>query len=193
MFPTRHKNMIKFYTNLLTPEDCKEIADEMYSYFQRGNLQHETGEDNLNSFGFYNLPSTMVKTSKIEQVIKKDFGKNIVFENNYTRIYLNGSTMGCHVDRERLDITLSVNVYSDLNFLYPLKISKKELIHKNLDWNLNEDTLKYYKEDYFNGICLPGEGVATLARKFPHWREPLICANDEMLIQTFFHWKYIEF
>ncbi|NDG79808.1 MAG: hypothetical protein EBX47_10325, partial [Synechococcaceae bacterium WB8_1B_057] len=130
-------------------------------------------------------------TSKIENRIKNDYGKNIVFVNNYIRVYLNDSTMGLHVDRDNLQITLSLNIFSNLDFDYPLYISNTELNPAHLHNLYNTKVAEIYKKDFTSWNTLTGSGVACLAQKYPHWRDDLFCRDDQMMIQAFFHWHYL--
>lgn len=184
--------MLKYYENLLTDEECEEIKNEILFLHEKNKCKHEIDSIDLkNSYGFFNQPSCIKYVSKIERRLINDYGKNISFVNNYSRIYFNDSRMHCHVDRDNLDITLSLNIFSNLQQSFPLYISNIEMTQDHVQDFHNPEIAKLYQNDYTSWETPKGCGVSCLAKKFPHWRDPLFCKEDQMFIQAFFHWEII--
>ncbi len=136
--------------------------------------------------GYYDLPAALKVVDKLDKVIKKDYGDNIVFENNYTRIYTNGCRLGIHVDRKELDITLSVCVFSNLDSQWPIYISNDKLTEEDKLSNSYEK----YKTNFEKFETPVGAGVACTGKINPHWRDILYCSEEQSMIQSFFHWRY---
>lgn len=109
------------------------------------------------------------KTPKIKELLELP---NIAAESVYARIYYNSSTMNPHFDRNKLDHTLSVNLFSNLSEPWPLYC-----VDKNCDVQ--------------SFVTKPGDGALILGTQLVHWRKPLVCNTDQYVIQVFFHWKNI--
>lgn len=157
----------------------------MLDHYKKNELSSEYKFTN-GSYGYFNLPATFPVLQNIEQKIKQDYGDNYIFENTFTRIYLNGHNLSIHADRPGLDLTLSVCIYSNLDFEWPIHISTNQI---NGLWKETEPE-EIYKKSFQTFKTPVGSGVACLGTKNPHWRDPLICKSDQMMIQSFFHWKY---
>lgn len=182
--------MQKYYKDLLTSEECKYIAQAMIDKWRYGMLSDEnkapTYAGTKNSFGFYDLPEVLnFKTlSRLDWIIKNDYGQNYLFENAYTRIYTNGSILDPHIDRDKLDITLSVCIYSDIDTEWPMHVSDVPYTNDGLK-------KKLYLNDYKTHHTPPGSGIACKAREQIHWRDTLHCKEHQKVIQSFYHWKQI--
>ena len=104
-------------------------------------------------------------TPKIESVI----GKKVTPVNPFCRIYFNNSYLNKHVDRDDLEWTLTVCLGNNLKKDWPLFIEIDDEV-----------------------ISLPNKvGVSYLIEgtKVNHWREKLICSEDEYSIHMFLHWR----
>lgn len=178
--------MNRLYPNLLTPAECLTLSTEMFSSQGLGKTRHEGDDYVENSEGLYNLAGAVKLVPKIEEKIKQDYGSNIQFENNYTRIYKNRAILNCHTDRPGLDITLSVCVHADDNIEWPIHVSKSQI-----DGPWNDKYAVNHMTDYYSYVTPVGTGVACLGTKSPHWRNRLICEPHQTIIQAFFHWKYV--
>ena len=127
---------------------------------------------NINStYGF--LPSEYFNSyleklkTKVELYIEN---KNIVNSNTFIREYKNKSFLNKHIDRDNLDVTLSVCLYNDTNVNWPLYAKIK---NDTIGYNTNEG----------DGILL------TNATSTIHWRDELNCNNNSSIIQFFLHWS----
>ena len=92
-----------------------------------------------------------------------------------------------HTDRSDLDLTLTICVYSDIDNSWPIHVSN--IPHQG-EWKFDKPD-SYYKSDYKTFHTPVGTGVTCLGRIYPHWREPLVCAENQKVIQVFYHWKKI--
>jgi hypothetical protein len=114
--------MYIFFPQLLNSERCDLLNKVALEYFEtnRMNLEKD-GWMYDNSYGFGSIPEYEQLLDELTPLIKEKTGfENIKRENSYTRIYFNGATLKPHVDREGLDITLSICTYSDINKNWPL-------------------------------------------------------------------------
>jgi hypothetical protein len=99
--------------------------------------------------------------------------KTLQIANPYTRVYKNGSSLNPHIDREGLDWTISVCIFSNIENEWPLKI-------KNIDDSVIESP------------TIQGYASLVNGRELEHWRDPLECDDRQMVIQTFLHYTEIK-
>lgn len=175
-----------YYRNILSYDECTPIANEMFNLLRNDQLSIDVTPYTNGSLGAYNLESTLSFVERIEKSIRINYGDNIEFENTFTRIYQNGNDLKIHTDRPGLDITLSVCLYTNLDWDWPIFVSTRQVDGL---WNSVIDP-EEYKKDYEIFYTPVGSGVACLGTKSPHWRDPLVCKNDQYMIQTFYHWRY---
>lgn len=177
--------MSKEYKNILTLEQCSNVANKMIQLKNDSKLHDETNESfYFNSLGIANLPEANEFLPQIESLIN-ELCLNLKFENSYTRIYQKGSVLKYHTDREDLFLTLSVCNFSNVGYEWPIFVSN--IPHIGL-WN-NDHPLEFYAHNCTQYTMPVGSGVTCFGTVFPHWRNPLICDDDQMVIQTFYHWN----
>lgn len=168
----------KMIIECFTIDECNKIANAMIKLRDEKKLSLEQNEFYRDSLGSYNLKEAvelLPKVAKITGLSK--------FENTYTRIYKKGSYLRPHTDRNGLDYTLSICVYSDME--WPLCISNIPSIDI---WNKEQHPGKFLSN--FTEYLTPvGYGILCEGTKFPHWRRELECKDNEMVIQSFFHWQ----
>lgn len=164
--------MLIHLPNIFDEKKCKELAKLTMDYHHHGKLSSEAHDRHYkNSFGKC-LKEFDAFFPVLTPIIKEKTGyQNIKIQNSYTRIYFNDSILKKHVDRNGLDLTLSVCLFDNTG----------------KDWPL------YVEHD---GKVVPvitkvGEGGLILGTKMNHWRDLLICKPDQMVIQCFFHWQII--
>lgn len=179
----------KEYKDILTKDQCKIISDSIMKLKNEDKLFLETDVRYYkNSLGIFNLPETLDLLPEIETVIKQD-NPDITFENSYARIYRNGSTLSIHTDRPDLYLTLSVCVYTNLDESWPLLVSN--VSYDSTDpWN-PELPADIYLSDFTMHYTPVGSGATCFGVKYPHWREPLTCNDDQQVIQLFYHWNKV--
>lgn len=186
----------KFYKNILS---CS-AADEIYHAFMEkllteGEQMLEITPYTANSFGFINLPATQLEKDNIDSIIRNDFGQGYLFTHTYARIYLDNAYLLPHIDKEGLDLTLTVNVHSDTANPWPIFYSENTV---DLDTYMYPDGSITPVEEFqeFTGnstsfITNKGDGVCSV-KQVPHWRETFKASYlGEHFVQVFYHWKKI--
>jgi hypothetical protein len=168
--------MTKFIPNILTTEQCvnlvKQFDIEKHKYLS-ADAKWLTG----NSFGFR---SKSIEFNKYMNILKPKmlefYTEDITLQNvnTYVREYINNSMLGRHIDRTDIGITLSICLELNIKNNWPLcaKIDGEE---KCFDLNVGDALLM------------------TTAYKTPHWRDVLVCDENERVVQLFIHWKETEF
>lgn len=185
------------YKNILTRDECKEISEEFH-YLIKDKVSnvdptvelarstvHVDYVDTNGSLGFLNPSKSLEYLSKIESRIFKDYDDDVKFSNSYIRKYTNGTKLAPHIDKPGLDITLSVTIDGITN--WPLCASN--ILFEEMSHELA--TLPKYQTNYKKYYTDIGDGVACYGRNVVHWRDTLICKEDEYLIQLFYHWTFI--
>jgi hypothetical protein len=175
------------YKNILTPEQ----VDKFLKQLREGDLfKRETNLYVDNSLGCgYRFPYAESLIPHLTEIIKKDYGDNIRFTSLYTRIYKDKSFLKPHIDRDDLEITLSINLFSNLDEEWPMYVTVD-----TTDKPHNQAAKDFSKmmKNAIPYITNPGDGVACLGTKHVHWRENLYCRKDQEYIQAFFHWAYVK-
>jgi hypothetical protein len=164
--------MFVYFEKLFTSERCDLLNKVALDYMNNKRLNLEANQHHYkNSYGVGRISEYEQVLHELTPVVKEKTGvSDIIAENSYTRIYYNGATLGKHVDREGLDLTLSVCTFSNIQQDWPLYVEVKSGVVKS-----------------FN--TPPGDGALILGTKMLHWRDPLVCGENEMVIQSFYHWR----
>lgn len=177
--------MINYYKDILTPEECLAIKEGMLRE------EKENSVDvckNTNGLGFYDLPETLALVKRLTAIMSADY-YSIKFLNTYTRIYRNGCILPWHIDRDDLDLTLSACAYSDTDKHWPIYVSK---VYYNRPGKGDDTHFKHIQLNANSYVTPPGSGVTCIGNKNPHWRDKLECPDDRMIVQTFYHWKFVK-
>jgi len=154
--------------NILTGEECKDLAFEILDASLDGKLHKETDERYYkNSYGSQ-LPSHWKLFDKFTEDVSELVGKKLKPANPYCRIYNHESTLNPHTDRDGLDWTLSICVFDNTDVVWPLQVETED------------DTYGY--------IIKVGNGAIMNGTKYKHWRDPLNCGYGKMAIYIFLHW-----
>lgn len=191
--------MLKVYKNIISDSTSDIIYNKFMSMVikEDNTLNWELHEyanvgTNKVCFGMINFQETYLEIDKINDLILKDFGNEYKFTHSYIRVYIDGGTLMPHVDREGLDLTLSVNVHS--NQAWPIHFSKKSLDFSKYGYEANVagpesyTLLKDFLGDYVSIVTNKGDGVCC-TRDTPHWREQFKANfTGEHFVQVFYHW-----
>lgn len=172
--------------NVLTLDECKEIETAMLArtdlkvekFFKNGSICK----------AYYDLPEANQHLPKIEERVKQIYTRPHKFANSYTRIYYNGGNLFLHTDRKGLDITISCCIKKASEDAWPLNISTKPWSGA---WNDNVDHNPWLM-DYLSVDLDPGDMAITEGRRYPHWRDTLLCEPEGYAIYAFYHWSWIE-
>jgi hypothetical protein len=173
------KHGYAYFENILTDDQCIDFAAKMLSLKEDNRLFYE-GKTNTqphafydNSFGIGSVPEMEAMLRDIQPKIEDELEIQMVPANSYARIYYNGGTLNAHVDRPGLDYTMSITLFSNLDTDWPLWCE---------DLQGNSVPL----------IIPRGWGGLMLGTTMKHWREPLICKEDQYVIQLFVHWSFVK-
>jgi len=155
---------------ILTQEECDDLALEILAEQSRGALRIETDTRYYrNSYGGI-TPGAWETLKKFTPLIVNTLGKEVKMENPYCRVYNNTSTLNEHVDRPGLDWTLSICLFSNIETDWCLHV------------RVNENEVQSFPTEV---------GKAALVRggTLPHWRDPLSCGDDQYVVMMFLHWS----
>lgn len=164
-----------YMTDVISQQQRLRFASIMLDLKQRNKLMYEGATNGVaseyynNSFGG-NHPEFELALREIQPRMETELNVKLIPQNTFARIYYNGGKLTKHVDREGLEYTLSITLYQNLGFDWPL-------------WcidNLGESVPI---------TIAPGDGAMMLGTKLTHWREPLECTDDQFVVQLFMHWK----
>jgi hypothetical protein len=167
--------MVHHIKSILTEEECK-ILTKQFDVDKRINPSFDIKADTGASYGFrgtyqFNTYLDKLKSKILEINSHIDDLTNV---NTYIREYKNNAFLEKHVDRTDISVTISICLESTINKDWPLyaKINNQEhCVNINI-----------------------GDGVVLFnADKNPHWRDTLICDQNERVVQFFLHWKPVSY
>jgi len=162
-----------YVKNFLSKEEAEYLSEVMLNAKSNQELKDETDARYYYKSIGGNPPELrkilQAKTEKIKEIFRMP---NIVPEATYARIYFNESTLNPHFDRNGLDHTLSVVLYSNLDEPWPFYCVDKKCNVVPFDIKVGD------------GAMIPGKTMV-------HWRKPLSCRQDQYVIAAFFHWKNV--
>lgn len=168
---------------IFSTEECKALVDEFLK------LEHydENKESTYykNSLGFYNLPGSLAYVDRVTEYVKDRYPQ-LTFNSTYTRMYQRNSTLNIHTDRKGLDIGISICLEDKNKLDWPLNISA--IKYEGDDWDLEKDS-SHFKTKYLEAHCEVGYGAVMEGRRFPHWREDLLCGENQRAIYLFYFWS----
>ena len=164
-----------FFENLIDEDKCKILSEIVVNMMSKKSLHFEgTNDHYANSYGVARIPEYEKLLSELTPMIaRKCHQYKIKEENSYSRIYYNGAKLKKHVDREGLDLTLSICIFSNINKPWPLHVECQDGVVRSFETK-------------------PGDGALILGTKMNHWRDPLVCEENQMVIQSFYHWRILD-
>lgn len=153
---------------ILTDDECMDLGLEVLEQKQKGAVILE-GDTRFyrNSYGG-NTEGSWDMLHRFTPIVSELTGLNLKPANPYCRIYNNTSTLNSHVDRPGLDWTLSICLFTNIDHDWPLFAK------------IEEETIGFSTR--------LGEGALMAGGVLEHWREPLVCSDDQYVIQMFLHW-----
>jgi hypothetical protein len=168
--------------SIFNPEECASLITAFDAVEDKSDENGQTFYKN--SKGVHNLPASLAYVDRLTKRIQRRY-PGAKFANSYTRVYTRGSFLGIHTDRKELDITMSVCLEDRNNLEWPLFISTKTIDGE--EWDNSADSSRF-KEDFL-GVVLPlGQGAIVEGRKYPHWRDELLCGEAQRAVYVFYHW-----
>jgi hypothetical protein len=165
--------MIHLIKGILTKEECN-ILKNQFDIDKQINPSLDKSKVTGNTYGYepsyiFNEYLDKLKSSVLKLNYKIDDLRNV---NSYIREYKNNDFLKKHRDRDDISVTMSICVESTINKVWPL--------------NAEIDDIEYS----FNTNV--GDAIVLFdADKIYHWRDILICNQNERVIQFFLHWTPI--
>lgn len=167
--------MIEYIKNLISIEDCNKLVTEFYNKKKTypsadggGTAVNPNTTYGYRGYGEFDKYLNIIKPT----ITSLNGNKKIKNVNSFVREYKNGSFLKKHTDRDDIGITLSICLFSNIktNWLLCAEYDNVEISH-----NINI-----------------GDGLLIInSDKIVHWRNELVCNDDESVIQLFLHWKEI--
>jgi hypothetical protein len=159
-----------YVSSVLSFRECERYTAAMLALKDAGSLVNEAdGRYYKNSVGIARYPDFEELLNTSTRDMTHLVGQDLKPANSYCRIYMNGSTLNKHVDRPPLDVTLSVTLHT---VDHPWLLYAKDLSNTEVAFDIKR-----------------GDGALMFGRKMEHWREPLVCKDDEYVCQLFLHWS----
>jgi hypothetical protein len=124
-----------FYSNILSQQEVDTYISIIKDKFLKKNFKG--GDETYLGRNCIDFPCIEFDEpiKRLDHIIKRDFGNNFNFSHSYGRIYYNGGVLIPHVDRSKLDITLSVNLYNDTGVDWPMYASDIILVNQDYLYN----------------------------------------------------------
>lgn len=161
-----------YLKNIISDSLCDKFMNIMLDLKQKNELSFENASNKemyKNSYGLGSIYDMENYLRDLTPILSNHFDLNIKPANSYARIYYNGSTLKPHVDRPGLDYTISITLFSNLKTDWPLVTIDK--LGNKIMCNI----------DQRDGLLIHGT-------EMKHWRDDLICGDDEYVVQMFLHW-----
>lgn len=156
---------------IISPEEADSLAAKVLESKEKGILNSES-KDTLyykNSYGGI-TEGTSELLNRFTPLVRMLTGLEVEPSNPFSRIYYNESVLRPHIDREGLDWTISLCLFTNLDHDWPLKAK------------LQDDSIVEFPTIQCHGNLVNG-------RVLEHWREPLSCDPHKYVIQVFLHWS----
>ena len=162
--------MIHLIKGILTKEECKFLAHQ-FDIDKKIKSSIDVLDKTGNSYGFLPLYIFDTYLDKLKlKILEIDSNiDDLTNVNTYVREYKNNDFLRKHKDRNDISVTMSICVESTINKVWAL--------------NAEIDGVEYS----FNTNV--GDAIVLFdADKIQHWRDILICNENERIIQFFLHW-----
>ena len=167
--------MIHLIKGILTKEECS-ILKHQFDIDKQINFSNDKPKITGNSYGFqpsyiFNEYLNKFKSSILKVNSKIDDLENVT---TFIREYTNNNFLKKHRDRNDISVTMSICLESTINKEWPLYA---EIDNKEYCFNTQVgDAILLFDSD-----------------KIHHWRDVLICNENERVLQFFLHWKNINY
>ena len=167
--------MIHLIKGILTKEECSILTNQ-FDVDKKINASFDNPNSTGESYGFepsyiFNEYLNKFKSSILKFNSNIDDLENV---NTFIREYKNSNFLKKHRDRNDISVTMSICLDATINKEWPLyaKIDNKE-------YSINIEV---------------GDGVLLFdADKHIHWRDALVCNENERVLQFFLHWKPVNY
>lgn len=167
--------MIHLIKGILTKEECKLLAHQ-FDIDKQINASWDKVNITGNSYGF---EASYIFSQYLDKLKPKilEINSNIddlTNVNIFVREYKNNSYLKKHIDRTDISVTISICLESTIDNKWPLSA---EINNQKYSFNIEV-----------------GDGVILFdADKIPHWRDLLVCKENQRVLQFFLHWKPVSY
>lgn len=164
------KNGFLLVKNLWNPKDlfCEvpEYRGQINYYGKIDKFTFSPIESQVNgSLSRYTYPPYKYYHSQIKKKIEKIIGKELFNTYYYDRFYFPGQKLDKHVDRDACEISVTLNISTNLNKCWPIYVKSPNQYDEN-------SNIKNIGKEF--SLCLnPGDGVIYKGCERPHWREEM--------------------
>ena len=162
--------MVHLIKGILTEEECKTLIKQ-FDVDKKINPSFDKSNHTGNSYGFepsyiFNTYLDKLKSKILEINSNIDDLTNV---NTFVREYKNNDFLKKHIDRTDISVTISICLQSTIDKEWPLCA---EINNQSYCFSMDA-----------------GDGILLFdADKTPHWRDVLICNENERVVQFFLHW-----
>ena len=168
--------MVSYIKNIVSEDECKILLDKCYEEKKRNryniDLDIPIVDSGANSYGFGLVKFFDEYVEKLKPVVQNIINdKEIRIENfnAYIREYRNGSHLEKHKDKDSINITISICLQ---------KTNKEWPLYFLIDGNQIGYDIKV------------GDALVIIdSNKFEHWRDTLVCGENESVVQLYLMYK----
>jgi hypothetical protein len=167
--------MIHLIKGILTKEECSILTNQ-FDVDKKINASFDKPNSTGDSYGFepsyiFNEYLNKFKSSILKLNSKIDDLENV---NTFIREYKNNNFLKKHRDRNDISVTMSICLDSTINKEWPLSAEID-----GIEYSFNTNV---------------GDAIVLFnADKTQHWRDTLICNENERVIQFFLHWTPVTY
>jgi hypothetical protein len=167
-----NKHGYSYIKNVLSDQQCNDFTKLLLDMKHAEQLVYEGGNAAFydNSYGG-NHPEFEAALRELTPRLEHELGVKMTPANSFARIYYNGGTLHRHTDRDGLNYTLSITLDNTLDTEWPLWCIDK--LGNEVPINIER-----------------GDGGMMLGTQMTHWRNDLVCAENQHLCQLFMHWSF---
>jgi hypothetical protein len=165
--------MVHYLENIIPLEDCEKITQLVMDLMcNRPDMVEYSAYSAPNSTGILtdSIPECNIWLYMLKEKIEEIVGFEVDVVNTYCREYVNSCSLPIHIDRADIGITLTVCIENPTNLEWPI-------CSKDYDGSTICKDIKV------------GDGLLIHnSRELEHWRDELVCREDEYIFMMFLHW-----
>lgn len=166
--------MVHYLENIIPIEDCEKITQlAMNLMCNKPELAHYNADGSPNSVGIRtdSIIECNIWLYELKSKVEELVGFEVNTVNTYCREYNPGAVLDKHKDRADIGITLSICIENPSNIEWPI-----------------------CSNDYDGSIICKdikvGDGLLIYdSHELEHWRDELICGEDDYIFMMFLHWQ----
>lgn len=162
MISQLEKNSYLIVKNFLSQERSKNLANEFKLFCENNKIG---GDDQVeNSMAFTDYISFVELLCEKTPIVSQIIGETVLPTYCYSRVYLKNSFLDKHTDRPSCEISLTIHLDGDEEWIIYVETSNKSVVPVILN---------------------TGDALIYLGEKAPHWRNQY---NGEYYTQVFLHY-----